>query len=305
MKNKRPLLSICIPTYNRADILEETILLLLSDPYFDSNEVEIIVSDNKSTDNTRQVVEKYPLIHYYCNKENVHDINFSYALQHGRGEYLKLLNDTVHFLPGGLKYLLDSIKENIQSKEPIFFYNKKINERQVVQCNSLGDFINTTSFYSTWIGNFGIWNCDLSIIKDIRLHSTMLLQVDWSYQIALKNPTKIYYYNYLSVKKVPIKNKTGYNIFQVFIENYLSFSKIYLKQNKISRWIYERNKFTLFYRFVAIRVIWLLVQSKNIIYFENSGSWRIILKNYGYYPYFYASIISGSLFYILKKFKLI
>ena len=34
MENKRPLLSICIPTYNRAEILDKTLFLLFSNPDF-------------------------------------------------------------------------------------------------------------------------------------------------------------------------------------------------------------------------------------------------------------------------------
>lgn len=302
-ENKRPLLSICIPTYNRASILDETLFSIISDPDFIQDQIEIIVSDNNSTDNTIEIVKKYPLVNYYYNENNLLDLNFSYALQHGNGEYLKLLNDTIRFLPGGLRYLLDSIKENLQSEYSLFFYNNKVKKIQIVQCPSLSEFINTTSFYSTWIGNFGLWRRDLSTIKDISLYDTHLLQVDWSYKIASKNAVKIYFNNYLYVKNIPVKDKIGYNVFKIFIDNYLSFSQFYLKQKKISRWIYEKNKYTLFYKFIALRVIWLLFQSKNIIYFNNKGSWKIILSNYGYHIYFYAAIICGSLWYILKKHK--
>ncbi len=301
-ENKRPLLSICIPTYNRASILDETLFSIISDPDFIQDQIEIIVSDNNSTDNTIEIIKKYPLVNYYSNENNLLDVNFSYVLQHGNGEYLKLLNDTIRFLPGGLRYLLDSIKENLHSKYSLFFYNNKtVKKTQIVQCSSLGEFINATSFYSTWIGNFGIWRRDLSTIKDISLHDSHLLQVAWCYKIASKNAVEIYFNNYLYVKRIPVKDKTGYNVFKVFIENYLSFSQVYLKQKKISRWIYEKNKFTLFCHFISIRIIWLLFRSKNIMYFDNNGSWKIIINNYSYYPYFLIIIIFAGLWIVLKK----
>jgi abequosyltransferase len=62
------LLSICIPTFNRSEVLDNTLNSLFSNSEFNSNQIEVIVSDNCSTDNTVQVVTKYPLVKYYRNK---------------------------------------------------------------------------------------------------------------------------------------------------------------------------------------------------------------------------------------------
>ena len=45
MENKQPLLSICIPTYNRGDILKENLNYILKLPEFDDS-IEIVISDN-------------------------------------------------------------------------------------------------------------------------------------------------------------------------------------------------------------------------------------------------------------------
>lgn len=55
-QNKQPLLSICIPTYNRASYLEGAILNIITDNAF-GDEVEIIISDNASTDNTEEIAK--------------------------------------------------------------------------------------------------------------------------------------------------------------------------------------------------------------------------------------------------------
>jgi len=65
------MLSICIPTYNRARFLD----YLLG--YIDSSEIkfqfEIVISDNASTDNTKEVVDKYVNLPVRCfrQKENL------------------------------------------------------------------------------------------------------------------------------------------------------------------------------------------------------------------------------------------
>ena len=55
----RPLLSICIPTYSRADLLDACLASILPqiEPYAES--VECVISDNHSTDHTVEVIEKY------------------------------------------------------------------------------------------------------------------------------------------------------------------------------------------------------------------------------------------------------
>ena len=70
---KRPLLSICIPTRNRSPLLSKMLENIVSLPTFlGSDEIEVVISDNASDDDTREVVmrhvEKFPgKIRYFCN----------------------------------------------------------------------------------------------------------------------------------------------------------------------------------------------------------------------------------------------
>lgn len=54
-----PIISILIPTYNRAHILQECLERLLKISITHKANIEIIISDNASTDDTKQVVSKY------------------------------------------------------------------------------------------------------------------------------------------------------------------------------------------------------------------------------------------------------
>lgn len=60
-------ISICIPTYNRAELLRNTLKAILSQ--IDVKSTEVIVSNNASTDNTENVVKdyirSYPCIKYF------------------------------------------------------------------------------------------------------------------------------------------------------------------------------------------------------------------------------------------------
>jgi glycosyltransferase involved in cell wall biosynthesis len=63
MMCKLPLLSICIPTYNRAELLKNCVESIVINYDFDE-EVEVVISDNASDDNTLEICEmfasKYP-----------------------------------------------------------------------------------------------------------------------------------------------------------------------------------------------------------------------------------------------------
>jgi glycosyltransferase involved in cell wall biosynthesis len=84
-----PLVSICIPTYNRAAKLERAVKSLLICDY---PNIEILISDNASSDQTAIVCERLKAldnrVRYYRHRNNeglTH--NFSYARSMGRGKY--------------------------------------------------------------------------------------------------------------------------------------------------------------------------------------------------------------------------
>ena len=117
-----PLLSICIPTYNRCEVLNNTLELLFSDSDFDPILVEVIVSDNGSDDLTAEVVAKFPYVKYYRNKENIRDLNFAVTLGYATGSYIRLFNDTISFKPKALGLILQRIRENFGKGQNVFFY---------------------------------------------------------------------------------------------------------------------------------------------------------------------------------------
>jgi glycosyltransferase involved in cell wall biosynthesis len=56
MSNNSILISVVIPTYNRAHVIKRAIDSVLAQTY---TNWELIIVDNNSTDNTRAIVEEY------------------------------------------------------------------------------------------------------------------------------------------------------------------------------------------------------------------------------------------------------
>ena len=187
MKPHIPLLSICIPTFNRASILEKTLQSLTEDPFFGQSDlVEIAISDNGSTDNTAALVQAYAQrfpgkINYHRTPTNLLEGNFEYVLRKGRGLFRKLQNDSFGFQPGLLECLVRIIG-SLQTQKPVVFLineEPQPDEDTLQHCQSLDEFLNAVSYKNTWIGGFGIWAEDLAQITDFsRAIDLKLTQTD-------------------------------------------------------------------------------------------------------------------------------
>jgi glycosyltransferase involved in cell wall biosynthesis len=96
-EDRRPLLSICIPTYNRAGRLK-TQLAHLGELLSRTGNVAVTIIDNCSTDNTCQIArefcEKYPNCLVYTNPTNIGLAgNLRRAVEVGCGSYVWILSD--------------------------------------------------------------------------------------------------------------------------------------------------------------------------------------------------------------------
>ena len=116
MDNK-PLLSIAIPTYNRADFLKN-LLNCIAPQAKESGLVQICISNNSSTDNTREVVinfiEKYPgIIEYSENEKNLgYDANFLKVMEMSQGDFVWLFGDDDSVVENGVKKVIDFVKNH-------------------------------------------------------------------------------------------------------------------------------------------------------------------------------------------------
>jgi abequosyltransferase len=296
MNNK--LLSICIPTYNRSEILDNTLKSLFSNPEFDNNLIEVIVSDNCSTDNTHEIVKKYPIVRYYRNNINVTDKNFTIVLSYAVGEYIKLFNDTLIFKKGALKKMLNIIDDYSSKQSNLFFYsNMFLHNNCLVIANGKDNFLKKVSFHATWVANFGSWKSDFDKISNKNKYAKLhFLQVDWSFKIVENTKTTLIYFEDFFDVVVPPK-KGGYNLFDVFVNKYLSI----IKKEKFALISYEIEKYRLCRYFVYPWFVSLFITDKQDYSFQTKGLYKILLKKYWYEPYFYPMLI---LFWI-KKFKIL
>lgn len=147
---KIPKVSVIIPTYNQQEYIANTIESALAQDY---KNLEIIIADDKSTDNTgkicKEAIKNDPRLKYYCNDvnqgrvANYHKALYSYA----SGDYaVNLDGDDLFidntFISRSMQHfdsankqgpvLLVACKKMVTKKTEILIYHKISEETQVI-----------------------------------------------------------------------------------------------------------------------------------------------------------------------------
>lgn len=118
--NKQPLLSVCIPTYNRAPFLRECLNSIAPQIKRSclENKINIVIADNASTDETEKVVSEfislYPeLITYFKNETNLgFDRSFTRLIESSQGKFCFCLGDDDALFDNCLATLIEILEKN-------------------------------------------------------------------------------------------------------------------------------------------------------------------------------------------------
>jgi glycosyltransferase involved in cell wall biosynthesis len=124
-------LSIAIPSYNGALCIEKRAFAsIIPQVEKAGDRVDILVSDNASTDGLKEVVKSYqkiyPFIRYSRNEKNVGlDRNFDAAVKKSSGEYVWLFSDDDIMEEGALEKVLSILDANPDLSAVFVNYGKK------------------------------------------------------------------------------------------------------------------------------------------------------------------------------------
>jgi len=113
--NKKPLVSVIIPTYNRGKILSRTIRNVLNQNF---NSLEVIIVDDGSTDNTKEIVEemqkKDKRIKYLYQKNRGPGIARIAGVKIANGEFIHFLDSDDLILPGFYEKSVEKLENTSQ-----------------------------------------------------------------------------------------------------------------------------------------------------------------------------------------------
>jgi glycosyltransferase involved in cell wall biosynthesis len=157
------LISIIIPTYNRASLINETLDSILKLNYINW---ECIIVDDGSTDNTQNIIEIYiendKRFKYYkrpINRRKGPNSCRNFGFEKSKGFWVKWFDSDDVFMPNALDFFLEDCVDNIdvvvcKLQRVNFSTNHIINENNIISNNLIQDYLTgEVTFYvcgPTW-----------------------------------------------------------------------------------------------------------------------------------------------------------
>lgn len=317
------ILSICIPTWNRASFLNtglEKLNTQLSEICI--NDIEILVSDNYSTDDTALVVQNFihigMPISYYCNEKNLGaDGNFIKCIERAKGKFIWLLGDDDYLCDNSLAYLLRVLKDNLDAGlVHLKAHGVSKGEGNAKVFNDKKAFLQEVSYWSTFMtGN--IFNAKSKELVDNpeKYIGSCFLQMPFYLSASMTSSNNIIIYRQIFDDGADSISNGGYNYFKVFVQNYLDIWKEYIDKFHIDIAVYKHIKKDIYVNFHQYFINMLLIKKTNILpedqprngrkgFFIKDGK-KILKKYYGNekyaLPYFFKWQIKYYLLAIKRK----
>ena len=254
-------LSICIPTYNRAVYLERLLTTLecqIDAVNKNGNIVEVFILDNSSDDDTKTICLKYvekcgKWLRYIRHAKNLGmDGNFEAAYNVATGHFFWMLGDDEVICKDGIKCLVDFLQKHrdaaLLNVKSVFIAQNEICRKNAEELefgtikkyrvyNKPYEFLKSVGIWVTFISGI-IVNKKVTKIKagnNPKIRGTNLFQLSWvfsalecrhGYFVDIKHPIVI----------AEPENSGGYNLFKVFSENFTKIAGFYFdRDTKIMR----------------------------------------------------------------------
>jgi abequosyltransferase len=241
---KRPLLSIGIPTYNCADNLDYCLQTILSQ-IGDSSLVEVVVSDNASTDDTASVVKRYmnqySNVRYFRNKLRLSvDHNILQIAKHARGVFIKLHGDDDFVVEGSMMPLLNILSEHLDSG--VVHISLFHNDGKVFEDKSTAAYLDHVGHEAAFITTTIVRREDWEVVADKdRFCDSLLNHVYLQFAILSSVNPKFTIMNYSSMFTYAGKTLEAYKLAGDFAGNYLKVLNHFI-DNGLTADDIERNK---------------------------------------------------------------
>lgn len=245
-------LSICIPTYDRWEILDNTLESIYSQSENLLDQFEIIITNNNTqlttTPNTIAKYSKYENLFYYKTKVKGFQ-NTTEALRRARGNFLKLSNDYTMFNKGSLKELIAISKNEKYIAEKPFIFFRNSNQYSIQIYSNIDEMISDNTYLVTWSTGYSFWKENLYGLEKFKINEyfpqlSLLKHNEPSYALVVDK--------HLFDNQEP-KTKGGYNIFYVFGHVFLDlmYKEFVIESRLISIKTFKKIKSQLIKIFLA------------------------------------------------------
>ncbi|MDP1842844.1 MAG: glycosyltransferase [Sediminibacterium sp.] len=240
------LLSICIPTFNRAELLNLNLSKLQIEIQNLENYIDIYISDNNSDDNTAEIVKSYIesglKINFTKHGENIGtELNFLSLFGKANSKYFWLFSDDDFLLPFSLKNIIEVL---LLKDFGVVYINQQWYDSEIPNSSELPlstiefkdpiEFIKKINYWVTFIsGNIINKSIIENKINPSLYNGTMLNYLNWHFlAIFSDRPNVVICNSYLACKS---GNTGGYRLFEVFGKNFNMIMDDMIALNKIDK----------------------------------------------------------------------
>lgn len=302
---KQPILSICIPIYNRLSYLEKMLSRFFEDKDLFDEEIHLFISDNCSQDDLQSCCGKYQSmglnLYYHRNEENIGpDRNFELCFHSGKGKYTWLLGSDDIPVKGFLRNLLDQL---IKNDYGLFHLSMKPLKSSLIEFHDCDKMAIAVNYWITFMSANIIRTDTLSEVDFSDYRKSNMIQVP-----AYLNACTTSKINAVSFLCPPFEkdsdsgNNGGYNLFKVFVTNLFGIYEKFVDRELLSQYAFDKIREIEFKEFLSGYIVRLLIFKTNKN-FDISDGWIILGNYYKGKPYEFYYLFKATIVLILVNIK--
>ncbi len=205
VSENRALVSIIIPTYNNANIICRAVDSCINQTY---KNIEIIVIDDGSTDNTKEVLSRYnsdERFKYIYQENQERSAARNHGLDVAKGEYIQFLDSDDEIYPEKIEKQVNFLDSNLDYFL-VYCCTEYINKNKTISCPQYMGIIDDLLIR----GNFIPINSPLIRKNSIRFTKGINKLEDWEYWIKVCFKNKVFLLNKV-LCKVHIEDQENKN----------------------------------------------------------------------------------------------
>jgi abequosyltransferase len=326
MLEQKPILSICIPTYNRASYLQLCLEQICKQLEGFVQQVSIIIGDNASSDNTNQVVQcfidrGFPVV-YHRHEHNVGvDANIAFCLKHCKGEYLWITGDDDLVLDGKLHLIMNLLLQKKYKHLYLGHYWFASDYLSEVPLNNTSNRIIEYSNAAVYLKKINIWitfvSCHIlkrTYVDDNSVSQFIgsnLNQLCWILPAICDQGIAAH----ISGNVIACKgnNSGGYSLFETFGPNLNTVVHAQIKKEKVPAYAIKALNYYFIKDFMPLYCLRYKL-GKMTAFKSEISPFRILQPLYKKYPVYWLvlkpidwlpAVIGKKYYYGLKKLKII
>lgn len=300
MENNPILLSICIPTNG----IVEWVVPVIDSIYaqgVDNSLFEVVITDNGEKEDLMEAVKKYKQENFnYYRTTSKGFTNQIDAFEKCNGQFCKMLNHRSKMLPGSIMDLLTLVKKYKDTKPILYCAEGNAKGGEIVECNSIDEFVRSLSYYASWSAGTGVWREDLA---DVRSKPIDMFFPHTVYLFGLRKESQYVIWNKKYEQMADDAGKGGYDLYDTFAVHFLDIIKGLFDGGRISLQTFNIIKNDLFGFLTILYKNEILLPTKHTfilrnikrsmqVYYGTSGYWRMVIIAYLTVPYSFARSVA-------------